>query len=228
MSSQTRATPTSRCTLAWFGTQGILAFATYTNGADYMLMFVPPSMTLLALVLLQVLVLVALSAVMSLGDALPILPRLIFATAAVMLAVGGTLALPALESQSAASALLCVCCSIMGLGNGVLQATSAGLAGAGGPALLTAQASGVGIANLLMSVLRVAFKLALPGRVIISYTWFAVAHMVVSILIVVLYIVAARRDPHLVAVLKQRREAAAAAAAKKADAKTADTPAAVS
>ena len=126
MSSQTRATPTSRCTLAWFGTQGILAFATYTNGADYMLMFVPPSMTLLALVLLQVLVLVALSAVMSLGDALPILPRLIFATAAVMLAVGGTLALPALESQSAASALLCVCCSIMGLGNGVLQATSAG------------------------------------------------------------------------------------------------------
>ena len=50
------ATRTSRSTLAALGTSGILAFATYSNGADYLLLFLPPSTTLLAVALLQLVV----------------------------------------------------------------------------------------------------------------------------------------------------------------------------
>ena len=205
------ATRYSRITLALVGASGILSFGTYTNGADFVLLYVPPATNLLALTLLQLFVVVALAPIVSLGDTLPVLPRMVVSTVGVGVCMCCTLALPAISSESAASAILCVCTIGMGVGNGVLQATSAGLAGAGGPELLTAQASGVGIANLLMSAFRVVFKLAMPGEIELSYTWFVGAHVAISALIVLNYIVGAKRDPYLSAVLLRRAESASAA-----------------
>ena len=133
----TVATPASRRTLALFGTLGILGFATYSNGADFFLLFVPPSTMLLGVALLQLVVPCLLAVVISLGDSLPVRPRVVVATALLLAVVTGTLALPAVAaSLLAAVVLLCACCVTMGAGSGVLQATTAGLAGGGGPAFL--------------------------------------------------------------------------------------------
>lgn len=204
-------TRASRRTLAGLGTLGLLSFATYTNGADFLLLYLPPSTLLLALWLLQILVMLALAIIAACGEQLAVLPRVASATVAVVTAICATLALPVLApSPTAASIVLCLLCSIMGAGNGVLQATSAGVAGASGPELLTAQATGVGIANLLMSIFRVAFKLALPGEIVLSYRWFVVAAALVSFGIVVHYVSVAKSDPHMKAVLRRRSERAAA------------------
>ena len=205
------ATPASRATLAGLGTAGVLAFATYTNGADFMLLYVSAATMLLAIALLQLLVLLVV-AMVARHDTLPVLPRVLGAGLAVMAAIGGTLVLPAASDYGAAAGLLCGCCAVMGAANGVMQATSAGLAGASGPALLMAQTSGVPMANLTMSLLRVAFKLAMPGAVGRSYRWFVGAALVITAALLLAYVVAARADPHLRAVLRRRADAAAAAA----------------
>ena len=137
----TVATPASRRTLALFGTLGILGFATYSNGADLFLLYAPPSTMLLGVALLQLVVPCLLAVVIRqhVGDSLPVRPRVVVlvATALLLAVVTGTLALPAVAaSLSAAVVLLCACCVTMGAGSGVLQATTAGLAGGGGPAFL--------------------------------------------------------------------------------------------
>ena len=114
-----KASRYGRFTLAFLGASGILAFGSFTNGADYILLYVSPATNLLALTLLQLFVLVALVPIVKLGEALPVLSRIILSTILVGAALCGTLALPSMRSDGAASALVCVCTVAMGVGNGV-------------------------------------------------------------------------------------------------------------